>query len=216
MKTTFLTIAALILGLTLVSCDINELTGGEEEPMRIRYLHFKYAQIPDDMSDATAETQMRSQINNYLRANAAERWFIPTDSLTNPFGGQKVSINRVIVTQPGSSHNGGARLIGGQDADIHPFQPGVPSSLLMDVLGTTAAGQTGTLGEFELRFNEDELIVGGSAIDGDFMELILDTYDPQSSYAIGRFMFIARNFNDPSDTRRWAIFDGEFALQKGD
>lgn len=215
MKSILLALMSLIVGITLTSCGLEDLTGGgNEEPVHIRFLHFKYAQIPETMSEETAIQLMRTPLDNSLRANATEHWF-PNDSLTNPWGGAKTAINRLIVTPASNHHSGGTRLLGGQNSDVHPFQSGVPSSLLIDAIGVVGPGQTGSTGEFELRFNENELVIGGRSSRNDFLEFALDNYNTQSTYGTGRFMFIAHNLNDPSDRRRWAIFDGEFALQKG-
>jgi|GEM_PF-5485663 len=213
MKKMLSTLALLLIGATLVGCDLDKLTGndGEEPFPLIRYLRFKFVEIPSTMSNEAALLLMRSEANSALRAGATEHWFPTADSLTNPWGGQKVSVNRVIVTPAGSSHSGGTRLLGGQDADVHPFQPGLPSALTIDAAGVETVGETGTLGSFELRFNEDELVVGGDQFSGR-MDFTLASLDQQTTYATGKFLFIAHNLNDRSDTRRWAIFDGEFAL----
>lgn len=216
MKPILAVLVLLAAGLGLVSCGLEDLTGNNgDEPVRLRFLHFKYAEIPSSMDDETAIRLMRTQLDNSLRSNATEHWFPMNDTLDNPWGGGQVAINRLIITQPGSTHNGGTRLLGGQNSETHPFQPHRPSSLLIDAVGVTAAGRTGSAGEFELRFNENELVIGGRSSQSDFLEFTLDTYHQENSYGIGRFMFIARNLNDASDRRRWAIFDGEYALQKG-
>lgn len=204
--------------LAMNACDLDELTGsnGDKQPVHIRYLMFKYAEIPAEMSTETAIALMRSERHSSLRAAAVDHAFPMLDSLTNPFSGAKTAVNRIIITPPGNSHNGAARVLGGQDADVHPFQAGVPSSLLFDAVnGGHAIGQIHTDGSFELRFNENELVTGGNSSQGDFMEFILDTHRQSSTYATGRFMFIARNLANRQDTRRWAVFDGQFALQHG-
>lgn len=216
MKKSIITpLALLLVGVALAGCNLDQLTGNDPEPIPlIRFLHFRYAEIPAGMSDATALQMMRSPVSSQLRATSIEHWFPTTDSITNPFSGEKFSVNRAIVTPAGSSNNGGTRLLGGQDAAVHPFQHDVPSSLLIDGLAVETAGETGSLGSFELRFNEDELIVGGDSRSNP-MEFTLDSFNSQTTYATGKFLFIAHNLSDPSDTRRWAIFDGEYALQHG-
>lgn len=211
MKFYLMILTVIVTGITMVACDeIGELTGSNGEPIAIRYLTFKYAEIPAEMSDSVAISLSRNERQNRITASVVEHWFPTSDSIGFP--GSKTPVNKVIVTPPGSSHSGGARLLGGQDFDVHPPQSGVPSSIFIDALGVSSAEQSGSSGERELRFNEQELVVSGSSVRGEFMEFTLDTYDSQSRYSTGRFAFIARNRENPTDTRRWIVFDGEFAL----
>ncbi|MGE3801139.1 MAG: hypothetical protein AB7H80_08980 [Candidatus Kapaibacterium sp.] len=213
MKFYLMILTVIVAGITMMACDeIGELTGSDGDPILIRYLTFKYAEIPAEMSDSTAISLARNERQNSITASAVEHWFPTTDSIGFP--GAQTPVNKVIVTPPGSSHSGGTRLLGGQDFDIHPPQSGIPSSIFIDALGVGSAGQSGSSGEWELRFNEDELVVSGSSVRGEFMEFTLDSFDSQTRYGTGRFAFIARNREDRTDTRRWIVFDGEFALQR--
>ncbi len=213
MKTFLMILTAITAGITMISCnELEGLTGTDGESPLIRYLTFRYAEIPSDMTDEVAIALARNDRGNRLRAASVEHWFPTSDSMG--LTGGRVSINRVIVTPPGTGHSGGTRLLGGQAFDVHPPQPGAPSSLLIDAIGVSSDGASGSTGEWELQFNEGELTISGSSVQRDFMEFTLDSYNPQNSFATGRFAFIARNRENGNDGRRWIIFDGQFALQR--
>ena len=218
MKQLLFLLAVTLTCMTLTSCEeLEGLTGNDNNPPLIRYLIFKYAEIPATMSNAQALAIIQDGRSSSLRANATEHRFPTIDSIGFP--GSKIAVNHLVVTPATSRNNGGIAIYGGQDADVHPFQSGVPSSLYISSTSINETGprpgQTSSVGEFEIRFNENELIISGSSAQGDFMDVTLESYNEQNTYGTGTFTMIARNREDRSDTRRWIIFDGEYALQRG-
>jgi hypothetical protein len=204
---------AILLAFATASCD-KLLDPSNSNTGPTRYIFFKYTAIPDTMTDAAAMAQIYDTRDNFIRHNFTQRIFPVTDSMV--VGGNMVALNRIVVTLPGTGTTSGeAELHGGADPAIHPFQAGIPSSLTLHVTNGHEVGQSHYTGSWELQFGDGTIIARNTqtGTQADSLEYHLDSYDATTSYATGKFLFIARNVANPQ--QRWAIFDGEFALTKG-
>lgn len=203
--TAFLLVALAIAGCGLIPTDPAAPSTGP-----LRYLTFKYVEIPASMNNETVIRQIHDTRYAYIRNNALQHTFPINDSALMP--GYMMAHNRAVLTNPGTQR-GRAEIFGGQDPGAHPFQSGVPSSLYLSVLDGNGTNVTHSEGDWRIEFNGGEIAATQMGNSDDFLEFVLESYDLTTSHATGRFALIARGVEDP--TRRWAIFDGEFSLTRG-
>ncbi len=218
MKTLFTVVAFAGVVIALSSCDLIKPPGGTPStPVRI--LALEYTLVPDNISDDVALTVMLAKINepgynHPMRQNATGYAFPTADTSAT-----LLRHNRVFVTLPGSSFNGGTTIIGGHDGPVLTLQPNTPSALSVAANGVHTPVDTGYTGDYSLFFYtprqlptdaRDTLKVGGSTS----MEFILESYNSQTTFATGTFVFVGRNLDSAADTRRWAV-RGSFTLDDG-
>ncbi len=202
----------LMMALTtigLASCDeVESIFGSEEEAPAIRILGFKMVEIPAEMTDEEAVALAANERGNRITANALPFYFPTSDSVDLPF--TALLANRIILTPPSRSNPGACRIVGGHSSSRLPVA-GRPHALTIDAIGAGVAGSATSTGSWEVMLGEDLLLQGNSSR-GDHLDFHLDTYNDRTTYATGSFVCIVRNDRDRNDTRRWILFDGEFAL----
>ena len=201
--------------------SLNQLTHDGLDPS-LRFLTLQYAQIPESMSTSDAIAQMRNPgalVGRALREFSLS-YAYPVHHRN--FHGYRANAVR-ITPERGTTLQGGQGPSVAAGSEEQYYGSGLPAGLTVSsqVFGVCEGDEDSTkcgnknMGRFELLFQcvgQERLRVVGSSQSNHFFEFELDYFNEKTRVATGSFMFIGSNGDNSSDTRRWAIFDGEFSL----
>ncbi len=195
----WMTALALLIGCTATGCEeLEGLTGNETTPPAIRLLGFDWAEIPEDMDDATAIALSQDSRWNRLTSAAQHASFPGTAVL--PLTGKLATYLKVA--------GGSTEVTGGYGAGAPAI--GDPIHFQMVASGVTTPGARTTRGSATLTIrgrNGDTDYRGGSS----YFNCELTSFNPTTTYGAGNFAFIVRH-NDNGKVSRIIVYNGTFAL----